>query len=162
MPERDVLEPRFRALADSVPVLLWIAGDDGGCVFFNRRWLDFTGRGLDEAMGSGWATSVHPDDLDRCVATFTDALARREPFEGRYRLRRADGAWREVLDRAVPLFDDAGRFSGFVGAGIDLSERREADEALQRSRQDREAAMAAGRMGTFDLDLATNAIWRDR
>jgi PAS domain S-box-containing protein len=143
-------------------VLLWMAGPDGGCVFFNRRWLDFTGRSLEEALGDGWAQSVHPDDLDRCLTMVRVALERREPFETEYRLRRADGAWRWMLDRAVPLVDEAGAFAGFMGSAIDLTDRQEADEALRRSREDRALAMAAGRMGTFDLDLATGHIHRDR
>jgi PAS domain S-box-containing protein len=155
------LDPRFRALADSVPVLLWISDAAGRCIFFNRGWLQFTGRSLDQELGQGWVEGVHPEDMARCMSSYVRAVRRHEPFEMEYRLRRADGAWRWILDRAVPLADDAGAFSGFVGAGIDLTERQEADDALRRSREDRASAMAAGRMGTFDLDLATGHISRD-
>jgi PAS domain S-box-containing protein len=161
MHTRDV-EPRFRALADSVPVLLRISGADGDQVFFNRCWLEFTGLTLDSARAAGWCANVHPDDAGRCLTTYRQALDCREPFEAEFRLRRADGAWRDVVDRAIPLSDAAGRFSGFVGTAIDVTERREADEALQRSHQDRAAALAAGHMGTFDLDLASSRISRDR
>jgi PAS domain S-box-containing protein len=155
------LEPRLRTLADSVPVLLWMADEDGRCVFFNRRWLDFTGRSLAQAMGDGWAESVHPDDVEQCLATFHRARELRQPFENEYRLRRADGTWRWILDQAVPLAGDDG-LGGYIGSGVDLTERHEADAALRRSREDRAAAMAVGRMGTFDLDLATGRIRRDR
>jgi PAS domain S-box-containing protein len=155
------LEPRVRTLADSVPVLLWISDADGGCVFFNRRWLEFTGRTLDQAVGRGWVDDVHPDDFARCRSQYFRAIRERAPFELEYRLRRVDGTWRWIRDRAVPLTDESGGFTGFVGAGVDLSEGREADDALRRSRDDRAAAMAVGRMGTFDLDLATGRISRD-
>jgi len=162
MHQREDLESRFRAMADSVPVLLWVSGDDGRCVYVNRSWLTFTGRTLDQDLGDGWTGGVHPDDAEGRLQTFREAFARREPFEAEYRLRRADGAWRQILDRGVPLTDEEGRFAGFIGTAIDLTDRLEVDAALQRSRQDRAAAMAAGRMGTFDLDLATNLISRDR
>src|SRR5437660_8259037 len=103
------VEPRFRALANSVPVLLWISDADGGCVFFNRAWLEFTGRSLEEELGEGWVDDVHPDDIARGRSTYLRAVRQREPFEMEYRLRRADGAWRWIFDRAVPLTDDAGR-----------------------------------------------------
>src|SRR4051812_41726411 len=145
------LQGPFRAMADAVPVLIWISDAGGGCTFVNQRWLDFTGRSRDAELGHGWEDNLHPDDLDRCGAGMAVAAARREPFELEFRLRRADGEWRWILARAVPLAGAEGTFGGFIGSGIDLTERREADEALARSRQELAAAMAAGRMGTFDL-----------
>lgn len=156
------VEPGVRALADAVPVLVWIAAADGTCQHFNRRWLEFTGRTLDRALQEGWAGCVHPDDVERGLATYRSAVERREPFEAQYRLRRADGAWREVLDRAVPVVDGKGGLSGFIGAGTDLSERQQADDALRRSTEERAAVMAVARMGEFDLDLATQTVTRDR
>ena len=161
---QDELERRLRTLADSVPALLWMAGPDGRCTFVNRWWQGFTGRSLDDALGDGWAGSVHPDDLAAYLRTLRGSLDRGEPFETEYRLRRADGAWRWVLERAVPLAEDGGvdgAFGGLVGSAIDITDRHEADEVVRRSREDRAAAMAAGRMGTFDLDLASGAISRD-
>ncbi|HEX2047604.1 MAG TPA: SpoIIE family protein phosphatase [Acidimicrobiales bacterium] len=161
MEDRD-LPVRFRAMADAVPVLIWTTGLDAGCTFLNRRWLEFTGRDLDDELGLRWTDNVHPDDVDRCLADFREASERREPFETEYRLRRADGEWRWILVRGVPHRDADGSFAGYIGSGIDLTERREADQALQRSREQLAAAMAAGRMGTFDLDLATGRVARDR
>src|SRR5687767_4835913 len=109
MEDRD-LRARFQALADALPVLIWITGTDGGCTFVNRRWLDFTGRQLDQELGAGWTESIHPDDVDRCRAEFQAALDRREPFEMEYRLRRADGAWRSILARGVPMHGARGEF----------------------------------------------------
>src|SRR5215213_4561513 len=104
MEDRD-LQARFRALADAVPVLIWITDIHGGCTYLNQRWLEFTGRELEEELGDGWADNVHPDDLDRCLTDFRAAFDRREPFEMEYRLRRADRAWRWILIRGVPLID---------------------------------------------------------
>jgi len=160
MDDRDVQAP-LRVMADAVPVLIWISGEDGHCTFVNARWLEFTGRNVDAELGDGWTDNVHPDDLHRCIADHRVALERREPFEMEYRLRRADGAWRWILARAVPLSDVAGCFVGFIGSGIDLTERREADAALEHSRSQLAAAMAAGRMGSFDLELATGRVSRD-
>ncbi len=155
------LQASFRAMADSVPVLIWTSDGDGGFTFVNRRWLEFTGRTLSDELGHGWADNVHPDDLDRCRVDHIDALRRHQPFEMELRLRRADGAWRWILARATPTTDDGATPAGFIGTAIDLTERREADEALAHSREQLAAAMAAGRMGTFDLDLATGHVSRD-
>ncbi|HEV2758262.1 MAG TPA: SpoIIE family protein phosphatase [Acidimicrobiales bacterium] len=154
MTDRD-LQASFLAVADSVPVLIWLSDGEGGFTFVNRRWLEFTGRTLDQDLGHGWEDNVHPEDRARCTADHSAAIRRGEPFELELRLRRADGVWRWVLARAVPL---AG---GFVGSAIDLTERREAEEALAHSREQLAAAMAAGRMGTFDLELATGRVSRD-
>ena len=161
MEDRD-LQVRFRAMADAVPVLIWTTGLDGGCTFLNRRWLEFTGRRLADELGEGWTDNVHPEDVDRCLNEFRKAFERRQPFEMEYRLGRADGQWRWMLVRGVPSLDADGFFAGYIGSGIDLTERREADEALERSRQQLAAAMAAGHMGTFDLDLASGRVARDR
>ena len=87
-------ETRFRVMADSAPVLLWMSSTDGGCVFFNQTWLDFTGRSLEAELGYGWAEGVHPEDLQRCVDTYLDAFVARRAFRMEYRLRRADGQYR--------------------------------------------------------------------
>lgn len=158
--EDTELQARFRAMADSAPVLLWTTGPDGACTFLNRRWLQFTGRGLDEQLGDGWLRSVHPDDADRATGGLRRAIRRREPFEMECRLRRADGTWRWIRMRGTPVFPgDA--FAGFAGSGTDLTDRRDAEEALAASREQLAGAMAAGRMGSFDVDLTTGRVVRD-
>src|SRR5512134_2568910 len=77
-------ETRFRTMAEAAPVLLWMAGVDMGCTYFNQRWLEFTGRTLEQELGYGWTDSVHPDDYERCLATYTTAFAARQPFESEY------------------------------------------------------------------------------
>ena len=159
-PDRE-LDARFRLMADVVPVLVWIAGPDGARTFLNHRWLEFGGRPLETELGHGWMQHVHHDDVAACRAASRQAFEAREPAEVEYRLRRADGAWRWMLDRSVPLVDDDGRFKGCIGTCLDLTERREAEDALQRSREELAAAMAAGHMGSFDLDLGTGQVSRD-
>src|SRR5262249_51826884 len=109
-------ESRFRIMAAAAPVLLWMAGPDALCPFFNQTWLDFTGRTLEEEWGVGWAEGVHFEDFQRCVDTYMAAFAERRTFEMEYRLRRADGEYRWVLDRGTPRWERDGRFAGYIGS----------------------------------------------
>src|SRR5262249_13394085 len=84
-------EERFRVMADSAPVMIWVAGPDKVLTFFNRTWLEFVGRTLAQELNNGWVQSVHPDDLDRCFASYCSAFDAREDLHIEYRLRRADG-----------------------------------------------------------------------
>ncbi|HEX2188738.1 MAG TPA: PAS domain S-box protein [Longimicrobiaceae bacterium] len=117
-------EERFRTLADSAPVLIWVAGTDGLRHFFNRPWLEFTGRTVEQEAGNGWAAGVHPDDRDRCMDVYLSALRERRPFRMEYRLRRADGEYRWLLDHGVPLLTPEGELTGFTGSCIDVHDRR--------------------------------------
>src|SRR5262245_34727560 len=90
----DEIEDRFRSLADSAPVLMWMSGLDAGCTFLNKGWLDFTGRSLEQELGDGWSQGVHVDDLDGCLRIYRDAFQARRAFEMEYRLRRHDGQYR--------------------------------------------------------------------
>jgi PAS domain S-box-containing protein len=127
-------EARFRVLADSAPVLVWLSGLDRTCYYFNKPWLEFTGRTLEQEIGTGWAEGVYKEDLDRCLATYYDAFDRREAFDMEYRLRHASGEFRWVLDRGTPLHDEKGEFTGYIGGCIDITERKGIEEALQRER----------------------------
>ena len=126
----------YRLLVQHSPVMIWRAGLDAKCDYFNETWLDFTGRTLEQEMGDGWAEGVHPGDFDRCVAYYLDHFHRRQPFEMEYRLRRHDGEWRWIFDRGVPFTDDSGAFAGFIGSCVDVHERRVAQEAEQQHNQE--------------------------
>ena len=125
-------EGRFRVLADTAPVMIWMSDTDKSCFYFNQPWLDFTGRTLEEESGDGWFEGVHPEDREACVETFDKSLDAREQFKMEYRLRRGDGEYRWVLDHGVPRHSPSGRFLGYVGSCIDIHERREAERERSR------------------------------
>jgi PAS domain S-box-containing protein len=127
-------EARFRMMADTAPVLLWMSGPDALCTFFNKPWLDFTGRTLEQEMGDGWAAGVHPEDLQHCLTTYRSAFEVRRGFEMEYRLRRADGEYRWIVDTGVPRFASDGGFLGYIGSAIDITERRRTAQSLEHSR----------------------------
>src|SRR5215467_6438053 len=123
-------EERFRLVANTAPVMIWMAGTDKLCTYVNRPWLDFTGRTIQQELGSGWAEPVHPEDRERSLEIFTQAFDRRHPFKMEYRLRRHDGEYRWVLDSGVPRFDKDGSFAGYIGSAVDVTDRKKAEEAL--------------------------------
>ena len=135
-------EARFRTMADSAPVLLWMADAEGKPAFFNRGWLDFTGRTLEEALGDGWK-GLHPDDLEPSRRAFHAAVERRSDYELEYRLLRRDGEYRWIRDRAVPRFFPDGGFAGLTGVATDITERKLAQEVLRRREAILEAVSAA-------------------
>jgi len=116
----------YRALVEAAPVMIWRAGLDAKCNYFNETWLAFTGRNQEQEAGDGWAEGVHPDDLNRCVAQYLDHFHRQRQFEMEYRLRRHDGVYRWIFDRGVP-FEMHGEFAGFIGSCIDIQDRKEAE-----------------------------------
>ncbi len=126
-------EQRFRLMADTAPVMLWVSGPDARCTFFSKPWLDFRGRTLEQEAGYGWAEGVHPDDLQRCLDTYGLAFKARRRFTMEYRMRRADGEHRWMLDNAAPRFTPDGSFAGYVGSCIDITGRKQAEEALKES-----------------------------
>ena len=127
----DLTTTEYRLLVRHSPVMIWRAGLDAKCDYFNETWLAFTGRALGQEIGDGWAEGVHPEDFGRCVAHYLDHFHRRQPFEMEYRLRRNDGEYRWIFDRGVPYANDAGEFAGFIGSCVDVDERRRAQEAQQ-------------------------------
>jgi PAS domain S-box-containing protein len=131
--ERRASDERFRLMADHAPVMIWIAGPDKKCSWFNKPWLDFVGRDLAQEIGDGWSESVYPDDLRACVETYTSAFDSRRPIVNEYRLRRRDGAYRWVLDHGVPLYGPDAQFAGYIGSAVDITDRKEMEVALREA-----------------------------
>jgi PAS domain S-box-containing protein len=142
---------RFRLMADSAPVLIWIADQSKSRTWFNRSWLNFTGRQPEQELGFGWTQNVHEDDLATCLQVYGEGFDTRQPFRAEYRLRRADGMPRWIIEQASPLFEGPGRsFSGYVGSCVDITESKqlqtEREEMLKAERAAREEAERVGRL----------------
>jgi PAS domain S-box-containing protein len=123
-------EQRFRLVANTAPVMIWMAGLDKLCTYVNQPWLEFTGRPLEAELGNGWTEAVHPDDLNSCQDTYSHAFDRREAFKMQNRMRRHDGEYRWVSDLGVPRFNPDGSFVGYIGSCIDVTDRKLAEESL--------------------------------
>jgi PAS domain S-box-containing protein len=130
---RRASEEQFRILADTAPVMIWMAETNKLCTFFNQPWLDFTGRAMEEELGAGWTKGIHPEDYERCMEVYATSFDAREPFEMEYRLRRHDGVYRWILDHGVPRFSPGGDFLGYIGSCIDITERKEVEKELRES-----------------------------
>ncbi len=117
-------EDRFRFLMDSAPVMVRITGPDALCHYFNKAWLEFRGRTLEQEVGGGWTEGLHPDDRDLCMETYGKSFSARQPYRMEFRLRRKDGEYRWVEDTGVPRFEEDGAFAGFIGSTLDVSTRK--------------------------------------
>jgi diguanylate cyclase (GGDEF)-like protein/PAS domain S-box-containing protein len=115
----------YKTIVETAPNLIWRSGLDAKCYYFNKTWLDFTGRTFEQEYGNGWAEGVHPDDFDRCLKIYLENFEKRTAFEMEYRLLRHDGVYRWIDDRGVPAVDENGEFTGFIGSCLDVSEKVE-------------------------------------
>jgi two-component system, LuxR family, sensor kinase FixL len=152
-------ESRFRIVADAAPVLIWMSGVDKFCTFFNKPWLEFTGRSIEQELGNGWAEGVHADDLQKCFKTYTEAFDARQPFVMQYRLRRNDGEYRWISDQGVARYDAQGKFAGYIGSCVDVTELVNKDEALRESEERMRLAADAANLGIWEWDLSKDEIW---
>ncbi|MCM3903207.1 MAG: PAS domain S-box protein, partial [Pyrinomonadaceae bacterium] len=145
-------EERFRTMADTAPVMIWVSGRDMLCTFFNQPWLEFTGRTMEQELGNGWAEGVHPEDYERCLDVYRSAFRARRDFAMEYRLRRGDGQYRWVIDRGVPRLLPNGDLAGYIGTCLDITEGKRNEQALQQltgrllKLQDEERRRVAGEL----------------
>jgi len=114
-------ENQYKTIVDASPNMIWRSGTDTSCNYFNKTWLNFTGRTIEQEVGNGWTEGVHPDDFDFCVSFYIASFNKQEPFEMNYRLKRSDGLWRWINDRGVPFFDEDNVFQGYIGSCMDIT-----------------------------------------
>ncbi|MDQ2721012.1 MAG: ATP-binding protein [Bacteroidota bacterium] len=126
-PQNELLDEQFMAMANAAPVLLWVADTNKECFFFNKFWLHFTGRTLEEETGNGWANGVHPNDMNRCMKIYTESFDKREEFKMEYRLLRSDGEYRWLLDNGIPHYSKDNIFTGYIGSCVDIHELKEVE-----------------------------------
>ena len=147
-------ELRFRSMADTAPVMIWMSGPDMLCTFFNKGWLDFTGRTLEQELGEGWSTGVHPDDFDHCREVHMNSFNSRQEFTMEYRLRRYEGEYRWILGEGVPRFAPDGKFLGYIGCATDITERKRAESELRRQREELAHVTRVSTLGELAASLA--------
>ena len=124
-------EQRFRVITDAAPILVWMAGTNKLCYYFNKGWLDFVGRTLEQESGNGWTENVHPEDFERCLEVYVANFDARRSFEMEYRMRHHTGQYRWILDRGVPRYAPDGTFEGYVGGCLDIHDQKEAAEKVR-------------------------------
>jgi PAS domain S-box-containing protein len=158
-------EERFRLVANTAPVLIWMSGTDKLCTFFNQGWLSFTGRSMEQELGEGWVSGIHPDDEQRCLEIYCASFDARAEFEMEYRLSRFDGEYRWIVDYGVPRFEQYGTFCGYIGTCVDITERKFSEESLHtlsgrliRAQEEERARIARELHDDFSQRLALLGI----
>ena len=152
-------EKRFQTMADAAPVLIWVSGEDKLPTYFNKAWLEFTGRSMEQELGNGWKEGVHPDDLAKISQTYGPAVDAREPFVMQYRLKNSDGEYRWITDQGVPRYGPDGNFRGYVGACVDITDLLKKDATLRQFEERVALAAEAAQHGVWELDTVTNELW---
>jgi two-component system, cell cycle sensor histidine kinase and response regulator CckA len=137
-------EARFRNMADTAPVMIWVTDTEKLCTFFNKGWLDFTGRTLEQESGYGWVEGVHPEDRETCAATYSSAFDTRHSFQMEQRLRRADGEYRSLLCTGIPRFTESGTFAGYVGCSLDITDLKRGQEQVLATQKLESLGLMAG------------------
>lgn len=135
-------EERFQRMADSASILVSVTNSEGKATWFNKPWLSFTGRSMEEEQGEGWLENIHPDDRQRTLSLREKAAASHEPYEFDFRLRQNTGEYRWVLEQATPLFAAGDEFQGYVRACLDIHERKEAEQRIEALLKSEQAARA--------------------
>ena len=152
-------EALFRTMAESAPVMIWVVSPDAECTYVNQQWLTFSGRSLDEELRQGWRELVHPKDRVRWATVFHRAVAAQEAFRLEYRLRRADGQHRWVLNTGLPRYAADGTFIGFIGSCLDITERKATEAQLHLSAERFRLALRNSPTMVFQQDRQLRYSW---
>ncbi|MGC2627499.1 MAG: PAS domain-containing protein, partial [Candidatus Udaeobacter sp.] len=152
-------EKRFQTMADAAPVLIWVSGEDKLPTYFNKAWLEFTGRSMEQELGNCWNEGVHPDDLAKISKTYGPAVDAREPFVMQYRLKNSDGEYRWITDQGVPRYGPHGKFRGYVGACVDITDLLKKETELREIEERVALAAEAAHVGVWEVDTVTNELW---
>ncbi|MEG5050724.1 MULTISPECIES: PAS domain S-box protein [unclassified Microcoleus] len=144
-------EARFRIMADTAPVMIWMSDTDQLGDYFNKVWLEFTGRTLAQEMGTGWMENLHPDDLPECLDIYQKAFDAGSEYRLECRLRRYDGEYRWVLGTGVPRYRPDRTFAGYIGSYIDISDRKQAE-------QERAAALSREQAARLQAEETAKAL----
>ncbi|HEX6289656.1 MAG TPA: PAS domain S-box protein [Herpetosiphonaceae bacterium] len=139
------------SLFEEFPALIWRADPSGECNYFNKTWLAFRGRTLEQEL-AGWRSAIPAEDLARCREIFVRAFRERSPFETEYRLQRHDGEYRWILDYGRPFCDLDGTFAGYIGACYDITDRKQAAEALREAEERLRTIVASAPITLFAID----------
>jgi len=151
-------EAHFRFVSESAQAMIWLSGHDKLCTWFNKVWLDFTGRTQEQEYGNGWVEGVHPDDVARCWEIYSGSFDLRKPFSMEYRLRRHDGEYRWLLDIGKPHYDNEENFTGYIGSCFDITERKHTEDTLRDNHETLESILATTMDGFWSVDEQGNLL----
>jgi PAS domain S-box-containing protein len=151
-------ESQFAVLAESLPQLVWSTRPDGYHDYFNGRWHEFTGLTPEQSFGDGWANAIHPDDLPGVLGLWRTSLATGHPYEGEHRLKRVDGQYSWMLSRGIPIRDMSGKIARWFGTSTNIDDRKNAENALRCLEEQYRLALAAARLGTWNIDLDSGIV----
>lgn len=118
----------YKTLVENIPVVLKVLNQKGNGKFFNKQWLDFTGRTIEQETGAGWLDGLHPEDIQGYLESFKAACGNRQNTRVEYRLKRADGEYRWILEDSKPVFLPKGEFEGYISSCLDITEQKQAQE----------------------------------
>ncbi len=156
-------EARFRRMANSSPIMIWITDAEGEPTFVNQSWLDFSGFDSVQTMThGGWISTIHPDDRETAFLAYYQNTEAHEAITTEYRLRNANGDWRWILDKGLPLYDEDGIFAGYIGSAIDISDQKQAQQILQDKERMLSESQRIAHVGSWSMELATGYLsWSD-
>ncbi len=151
-------QKRFRSMADSAPVMIWVDDKDGNCTYLNKLWLEFTGQTLREGLGMGWARAIHQDDREETMQCYKEAYRNLHAYKKEYRLCKWDGTYEWVLESAVPHYDEQENFVGYIGSVVNINKRKLAEQALEETSKRLQIATTAAQVGIWSWNVKANKL----